>query len=256
MKTRIAALGAAGMLLLTGCSTGGGDGTAASGEPKPSASASATEAAKAWTAPDACTALDLTVGASIDGTALGACVSTALVSYGSGREYVETSTSAGEVVFRYDPDFEMQGDVETADGPMQLTFLDGVMWVDHGNGPVRGDIESEDMDEMMAGLAGEMYRMYSEPTMTAELIAASASWLVGAEEDVTLGNGEVVKAFPITSAAPFTWNEIPVEQSIAWFAADWTPVGVRGTVSMMGMTETTTQTYYDLGADVEITPVG
>lgn len=243
-----------GLSLLAGCSSTTESGSQA--EPAPATSDStAAPVEDAWTAPSECTALDLTPATSLSGTDLGACVATALSSYGSGREWVETSTGSGEVVFRYTPDFEMQGTVQTATGPMSMTYIDGTMWIDQGSGPVKGDLNSSNQEEMIAGLAGELYRIYSDPAMAADLISSGATWTVGAEEDVTLGNGEVVRAFAISVDAPFTWNEFPVNESLVWFAADWTPVGVRGTASMMGMTETTTQTFYDLGEPVEIIPV-
>lgn len=258
MKKSVAALSAAfAVALLVGCTSPAPDPAPdQASEPAESATPSAEPTPDGWVAPAECEALDLTPGVSLAGADLGACVATALSSYGSGREWVESSSGTGEVVFRYDPEFEMQGTVQTSTGPMTLTFLDGTMWIDSGAGPVKGDVNSSDQEEMLAGLAGELYRIYSDPAMAADLISAGPTWTVGAEEDVTLGNGESVRAFPIVVAAPFTWNEFPVADSLVWFASDWTPVGVRGTVSLMGQSETTTQTFYDLGEPVEIVPVG
>lgn len=258
MNTKIAAaLALSGVvLLLAGCTA---PADPAEETPAPSAAASVPPgdtSASSWVAPQECLSLDLTPDATIDGAALGGCVSTALSSHGSGREHVESSSLTGEIAFQYSPDFQMSGEVQSADGPMTLTYVDATMWIDRGDGPVKGDVTSSDPEEQLIGFAGEMYRIFSDPAMAADLIAAGSAWIVGAEEDVELGNGETIRAFPIVASAPFSWNEIPVQDSLVWFAADWTPVGVRGTVSMMGVTETTTQTFYDLGEPVEITPIG
>lgn len=254
MRMMIAALAAAGMLTLVGCSAPAEGDVEPSKKPSAETSADADPADPGWTAPEECSSLDLNVGATLAGSALGECVAQSLVSFGSGRETVQTSTNTSEVAFRYDPDFEMQGETKTTDGSMRLTYVDGTMWVDDGSGPVKGDVDSDDMDEMLAGLTGEMIRIFADPAMTADMVARGAEWVVGEQVDVELGNGETVRAFPIDVAAPYTWNEMPVQEHVVWFAEGWVPVGGRGTVATMGMTETTTQTYYDLGEPVEITP--
>lgn len=215
-----------------------------------------TDDAETWTAPTECTTLDLTPGATLDGAGLGACVQTALSSYGSGRESIEGGTGTGEIVFHYTPRFEFQGTLTTPEGDVHMTFVDEVMWIDRGTGWIRGDVTSEDLEEQMAGVAGELYRMFSDPSMAADMIGSSASWVVGPLEEFPLGDGTVSSSHRITSSAAFSWNDIPVSQYSVWFEADWTPTGSEATIQMMGISDTTRQTYYDLGEPIEIVPVG
>lgn len=210
----------------------------------------------AWSAPEACAALELTPGTTIDGEGLGACLSTALFSFGSGRESLDSSTGTGEVVFRYVPDFEFQGTLVTAEGDVHMTYADSTMWIDRGTGVIKGDLNSEDFEEQVAGLTGEMYRMFSDPALAAEMIGSSPVWAISEIEPFTLGNGEVSQSYRITSSAAFTWNEIPISQYSVWFESDWTPTGSEATIEMMGISDTARQTYYELGEPVEITPVG
>lgn len=226
---------------------------------EPAANSGAPEATaepQGWTAPESCAALDLTPGATLTGTALGECIAAGLISFGSGKEHVDGGTLSGEISFRFDPDFEFQGTVSSNGEPLTMTFIDNVMWVDRGDGPVRGDVSSADLDEQLVGVAGELYRIYSDPTQHADLMSASPAWVVGDSEPLVLGNGETHNGIRVSSAAPFAWNEIPVNEYHVWFAEDRSPLGNRATISMMGITDTTTQTFYDLGEAVEITPVG
>ena len=209
-----------------------------------------------WAAPAICQDIDLTPDVIVPGSVLGGCVAEALPSFVTGKEFVETSMQSGEVVFRYrGTELDMQGGSDGDAGTTQFTMLDGTMWMDSGSGWVKGDVNSDDQEAQMIGATAEIFRTYADPVHYADLISAGAEWRVGAAESVTLGNGENIEAYPIAVTAPFTWNDIPVTASLAWFAEGWVPVGVRGTVEMFGMTETTTQTWYELGEPVEIVPV-
>lgn len=202
--------------------------------------------------PAECAALTLAPRATLEGAGLGECVSRALSSFGSGVLALEGDPS-GEVDFTYDPDYSFHGDVMGFDGPISLTFLNGTMWVDSGNGPVKGDLDSEDPEEMMAGMAAVLYRMYSDIEQTASLVAAQPVWRVQENrEPVTLPDGSVVDAYRIVSDAPFVWNEFPVSEYVLWYGEDWLPVGSEATISVMGQTATNTQKYYDLGKPVTI----
>lgn len=252
------------VLLLAGCSAAPAaeESVAPSSTPTaatatPTASTTPTPEPAGWTAPEECTSLDVTAGATVDGETLGACLQKGLAAYGSGSETISGEELGGEVRFRYTPDFEFQGELETGDGPVKITFLDGTMWVDHGEGAVKGDLESADPDEQMAGIAGELYRVLSDPTFAGDLVAASPEWTVAAAtESITLINGETVEAHRMRSAAPFSWYDLPVQEYVVWLAPDWTPVGSQATASFFGTASTVTQHYYDLGEPVEITPVG
>lgn len=262
-KTAGIALTALAVLLLAGCS--GAPAASESETPTaaptvdaaPTATATPTPEPAGWTAPAECTAMDTSPGASVTGAELGACLQKALSSFGTGRETITGAELGGEIRFRYTPDFEFQGSLETGDGPVEITFLDSTMWIDSGNGPIKGDPESSDPDEQMAGITGELYRVFSDPSFAGDLIAASPTWTVAsARESITLANGETVSATRITSDAPFSWYDLPVQKYVVWFADDWTPVGSEGTASFFGASSTITQHYYDLGEPVEITPVG
>lgn len=262
-KTAGFALTALAALLLAGCSATPAPSESDTPAAAPTASASPTASATptpepaAWSAPEECTAIDVSPGATVTGDELGACIQTALSSFGTGKETISGAELGGEIRFQYTPEFEFQGSLETGDGPIEITFLDGIMWIDSGDGPVKGDPESTDPDEQMAGITGELYRVFSDPSFAGDLIAASPSWTVASAPDsITLANGDTVSATRITSDAPFSWYDLPVQSYVVWFADDWTPVGSEGTASFFGASSTITQHYYDLGEPVEITPAG
>lgn len=208
------------------------------------------------TIPDSCAALNLAPGVALDGTDLGTCLTESLSSYGSGRMQMTTDT-VGEIEFTYSPEYNFQGNFEGPDGPVRMSFVDGVMWIDLGDGPVKGDIESDNFDEQMAGMAGELYRFYSDLEQTVQLIALQPTWnVVGEKETVALPTGEQVEAYRIVSGGSFVWNEVPVSEFVVWFGEDWVPVSTQATMEMMGMSVTNSQKFYDLGEKIVITPLG
>ncbi|MGM7670671.1 hypothetical protein [Microbacterium sp. A93] len=250
-----AAMGVMGaIVLLSGCAA-----TAPESEnaEKPDAVTSAEPVVEpaGWVAPDSCTSLSLLPGNTLAGDALGACVEEIMPSLGSGKEILHNSYGTGQAVFRFVPDFALQGTTAGSSGGIGVTFLGDQMWVDFGNGPVKGDVNSTDPEEVIAGAASELYRFFTLPSTNATMVASSPSWNVSEIETVDIGNGETAEAYRITSTEPFTWLEMPVDEYVLWFAPDWTPVGSESTATMMGVTETSRQTYYDMGEPVEITPV-
>lgn len=269
VKTRTTALSVAApiaalALALSGCSNTTDTATPDETSVAPSAgqSDSATDADTATetdspaerAVPTECASLDLAFGATLDGTALGACVATALSSYGSGRMHL-TTESDGVIEFVYDPEYDFRGTIATDTGEMTLVFVDGEMWMDSGAGFIKGDLESGDVDEQMVGVTAELYRAYSDVRETAKLIQSQPTWNVsGAKESVDV-NGESVEAYRITSAGAFTWNEMPVAEFVLWYGEDWVPVGTEATMSVAGMSSTQSQRFFDLGDDIVIEPV-
>ncbi|MDA4891357.1 hypothetical protein PFZ55_31200 [Streptomyces sp. MS2A] len=250
--------------LLAGCTatapapTGSPSADASTPSPLPNATLTPTPtpSEKTWASPAECAALPLSPGAAYDGATLGACVAMALRSTGSGLETIRSGSQNGEVRFRYAPDFEMQGTIDDAEGSMEVTYIDGQMWIDRGTGPIAGDVTSADPEVMIAGIAGELTRIFADPAATVDLIAASPTWTVQEPAPVELPNGTTVDAYRIVSDAAFSWGGVGVDAYELWYSDGWVPVGATGTVSFLGLTETATQYYHDLGSPVEITPVG
>ncbi|MEZ7005517.1 hypothetical protein [Streptomyces sp. AD55] len=210
---------------------------------------------QAWQAPQSCTGLTLEPGATLDGTPLGQCVSEALSSYGSGKMHI-TADTYGDVEFTYDPTYNFQGELTGPDGPVKMVFLDGTMWIDQGDGPVKGDKDSDDPQEQLVAATGELYRVFSDVTYTAEMVRSQPVWKVDdAKDTIELPNGETAEPYRITSDGAFTWNGFPVKDFVLWFAEDWTPVGDQATVEVAGAQATHTQHFYDLGEPVHITPL-
>lgn len=229
--------------------------TAPSPTPTPTATADATpapEPADGWSAPASCTSIPLTAGGTIAGSALGPCIEQAFSSFGSGRVALSSAAISGTVSFTYAPAVSFQAALETGDGPLELTFVDGMTWVDYGDGPIRGDRDSDVLDEQMASVAGDLYRVFSDPAFAADLIGASPEWIVEAATDRIPAAGEPVTAHRIVSAEPFAWFDIPIQEYAVWVAPDWTPVAAESTSDFLSARTTVTQEFHDLGEPVTI----
>lgn len=254
MKTYKRLVVGAGIVLmtLTACSA------APEQAPKPASTKEAETTAPVETEheiPEACAAIDLALGAQLDGASLGECVSQALSSYGSGRMQL-AGGSAGDVEFTYDPGFNAQGELQTPEGSMRFVFLGDEMWIDSGAGPVKGDPNSENIEEQIVAMTGEMTRFFADLSQTAQLIQAQPVWNVdGAMAQVTMKNGDPVEAYRIVSGGAFSWNDIAVTEFVLWFGEDWVPLSTQATVDFMGVSTTNSQLFYDLGEPITISPM-
>ncbi|MFF9653377.1 hypothetical protein [Streptomyces sp. NPDC014622] len=223
---------------------------------KPAAEAKATPSKQAWEAPQSCTDLNLRPGATLNGKPLGKCVSEALSSYGSGKMHI-TADIYGDVEFTYDPEYNFQGELTGPDGPIKMAFVDETMWIDQGDGPVKGDKKSDDPKEQLVAATGELYRTFSDVKYAAEMVQSQPVWKVDETKDkIELPNGDSVESYRIISDDAFSWNGLPVKEFILWFAEDWTPVGDQASMEIAGKLDTRTQHFYDLGEPVDITPLG
>lgn len=249
----IALLGLAGCSSTTNTSE---ESAPAATEPVEAEAAEAESPATGREVPAVCAGLDLSLGSQLDGTPFGDCVALALSSFGSGKMKIAGETT-GEFEFTYDPDYNVQGELTTPTGPMKIAFVGTDMWIDSGNGPVKGNPESEDPEEMMAALAGELTRQYADVTQTAQLMQGQPVWnIADAKEPITVATGEQVDAYRIVSAGPFEWNGIPITEYVAWFDDDWVPLSTQATMEVMGMSGTNSQHFYDLGEPVTIKALG
>lgn len=224
--------------------------------PEPSDEPTQEPAQAAREVPSECSDLSLTAGQQYSGQELGACVSAALVSFGSGRMDSTGDQLQGTAEFLYSPEYSVKVAGKADGSSMSLVFVEDTMWVDNGSGWVEGDINSSDQEEMLAGLAGELYRIYSDPIQTANLVSGGDSWTTAsALETKKLPNGQSVESFKITNDAPFTWNDIQVEELVLWYGPDWLPVATQATTSVAGLGSITNgQEFYDLGTEITIEP--
>lgn len=253
----------AAAIALTGCT----DGTDPVDEPSAAASApSATPTTQATTpapvaseaaveTPVECETLDLASG-TVAGAELGPCVQAMLVRYDSGILTLSGDEIAGEISYHYDPTFEFRGDLETGGGPAEISFVDGVMLLDEGDGPVAADVDGASPEEQAAGATAEAYRVFADPGFIGDLIGEGESWTVsGAPEPVELPGGETVEAYRIDAAAPYTWFDIPIDAYTLWLTADARPVAAESTTAFLGRSATVTQQLSQLGEPVTILPL-
>lgn len=224
---------------------------APSSTPAPTASAPAEAVV-----PEECEAIPFAPGGSLTGTELGPCLQAVVARHDTGTLTLSGAELAGTVSYHYDPMFEFRGDLETGDGPVSVSFVDGELLLDTGDGPVVGNVESTVPEEQMAGATGELYRVFSDPGFMGDLIGASESWSVSATtESVSLPDGTAPAAYRIDSAEPFAWYDIPIDAYSVWVTEEWMPVAAESTSAFLGRTTTITQQFTGLGEPVRIEPL-
>lgn len=217
-------------------------------------SSTPTAAAPVVEKPVECETLDL-AATTVTGGDLGPCIQAVLVRYDSGTLTISGDELAGKIVYHYDPMFEFRGELETGAGPASISFVDGAMLLDDGDGPVVADVDSADVSQQEAGSTAEIYRVFSDPGFMGDLIGAGETWQVSPEpEDVETPDG-TVEAYRLVSAAPYTWYDIPVESYTLWITTEGLPVAAESTTGFLGRTATITQKLSGLGDPVTISPL-
>ncbi|MFS0866685.1 hypothetical protein AB3M83_05030 [Microbacterium sp. 179-B 1A2 NHS] len=258
-----AALTAVALLALAGCTgtaepaPAASDTTVASPSPTQTGAAPTPTATAADDVPVECESLTVPPGGTVSGEDLGPCLQAALVLADTGTLTLSGDELGGTVQYRHRPDFAFSGELETGDGAVAMSFVDGVMMLDSGDGPVVGDPESDDPDEQLAGVTGELYRVFSDPGFIADFIAAGETWEIGSEtEELSPAGGDAVTAVRARSTAPFSWYDIPIDSYTVFFAEDFTPVSASSTTGFLGHTSSITQDFSGVGEPVSIEPIG
>ncbi len=252
-------LGGAG---LAGCTSGapaetGASPVASSETSDPPARDTAVGATVEGQLPDTCAALSLTPGGQLSGAAFAPCLSDVLAGFGSGRLLLTGPALSGDLAVAFGEGDSFQGALTDAQGPMTITLLDGTLWIDRGTGAVRGDVNSEDPQAQRVGIAGELYRSYADVHYLTDMIAAQPTWTVAEEtEPLATPAGDIVNAYRIDSDGAVALNGLSVDGYTLWLAEDWTPLASRASLTLDALAGEYRLEFVDLGAPVDIHPVG
>ncbi|WP_407319640.1 hypothetical protein UQW22_04230 [Isoptericola halotolerans] len=177
------------------------------------------------------------------GSELSTCLAALFQAWGSGREYMDDGTTTGDVEFVYTEDVRSFDVVLHGDATGRLRVVGEDSWFDGGAG--------WQPDEVM----GPLYAVLSSPEALFEVVAPDSTWTVqGERELLTLPSGDDVEAWAVVLDEGYDLGDVSVEEWTLWFADDVTPVGNSGTSSVWGTSATSTQIFYDLGADIVIEP--
>ncbi|UFU06517.1 hypothetical protein [Ruania halotolerans] len=222
------------------------------------ASEASTDAGAASGSPsvEACEEVVLEADEQVTGEAVAACAVGMLMAYGSGREYVDDGETYGEADFLFTEDLRsFDAVMHTADGDAGLIVIGADAWLEMDGAWVASDPDSTDPGEQMAAMVGGLYRALADPITVMDVLSGSDTWTVQEDRElITLPDGTDVNAWQVVADEPFTWGEVQVTDWVLWFGSDHTPVGNRGTSTMFGFEGTSSQIFYDLGADITIEP--
>lgn len=241
LRVRVLA-GVIALLALTGCSaTAAPSDTAAPPSAEPTSSAP--EAAPAVAE---CDGILFEVGGEIAGEDLAACMSAAMLAAGSGAHRVENSTGVTDVEFAWTPEFSM-----SAQGELAFVIRGEDGWVDVGNGWVRGDMSSSDPEIMMAGTLVETVRQVGDPRVMTALLAQTP-WTIVESGTVPATDAVADTAWLLQPTGSISLMGVAVSDPQLWFGTDYLGVYFVATASVMGVTETTSNTFLQWGEPVEI----
>ncbi|WP_420114960.1 hypothetical protein [Pseudactinotalea sp.] len=203
------------------------------------------------TAPPECDGILFGTDQEIDGMVLGDCMAAAMLAAGSGAHVVENSTGTSYAQYEWTPDFSMhvQGEVEVV-----LRGDDGWMRTETG-GWVRGDVNSADPEEMMAGTMVELVRAFGDPRAIASVLAQT-SWLMNGQESVPDDEALADTAWLLEPTGTIEMFGVTATDVQLWLGADYLGVYFVATASAMGVSDTTSNTFTQWGQPVEIPDPG
>lgn len=187
--------------------------------------------------PTTCADVPTLPDATVDGKVLGTCVVDAMTTAGTGRMVVDDGSFTNTVDFRFDPKYSAyvtggpEGDMGMILREDTGWLLQEGVWKQEGNG-----------DPLVDAVVG-LGRGFSDPLMIKNYLGLCGTWSTeGSEGGQTRYDCE----------KPFEF--IGVTLSDVWFTVDESFLGVESvaTGSMGGISATTTQTFSNWGAPVEI----
>lgn len=219
---------------------------AAPPSPIPTTSAPAVEAAAS------CLSIDA-AAPTVNGATLGTCFADALHAVGSMKATYETGDRRQQADIRLRPDIAIHATTTDADGTSEVIFVDDVAYENDGTGWIRGDVSSDDDDEMVLGGVGELLVAVFAGDVLKQSIAACPVWNIEpGTTRITLPDSQVVETREFICAEPFESFGTTVGPMSVWIDEDWTPYGTQSTVTGFGQVVEGAQYYFDHGVEVDI----
>lgn len=201
-----------------------------------------------------CGGILLEEGGTTSGEELGECISAAMVAAGSGVHRVEADGSDSQTVsFRWNPDFEM-----SSEGGQAVVIKGDDGWIrDPQTGAwIKGDVESDDPQAMMAGNIVELVRAAAHPDMMAATIAAAETWTIVEEGDVPVDDAVADRGWLFEPVGPMEMMGVTLTDYRIWLTPEYLGVYAEATGTTMGETVTTRDTFLEWGGPVEIPEPG
>lgn len=138
-------------------------------------------------------------GATVSGSDLGTCLGDYLVAAGTGHGEAHTDGGTSSTDWQLADDGVYASSTGAA-GQFVVTPTSG--WAKIDGAWVEGDITSENANTSLAGVALQLFQVYSSPD-TLPIMAASAGEFTVAKASVQLENGSSRDMWTLTATAPF-----------------------------------------------------
>lgn len=211
--------------------------TAPPAEPSAPEPAAPEPAAPVSALPTTCADVPTIPDATVDGKALGGCVVDAMTAAGTGRMVVDDGTITNTVDFRFDPKYSAHV-TGGPDGDMGIILREDTGWLLQ-EGVWKQEGNGDPLVDAVVGLG----RGFSDPLMIKTYLGLCDTWSTEGSE-----GGQT--RYDCTTSFEF----IGVTLSDVWFTVDENFLGVESvaTGSIGGISATTTQTFSNWGAPVEI----
>lgn len=186
----------------------------------------------------------------IEGKKLADCIVAAMLAAGTGTHRVESSAAPPTVVdFLWDPDFSMN----VREGQNSVIIKGNTGWYKGDNGKwIQEEDHSLDPDVNLANAIIKLTRAFSNPLVLRDYFASSPTWIVVGEESVPADDAVSDIAWHLVPEAPINYNGVILTDVGIWLTSNYLAAYYISTASMMGITDTTSNTFLQWGEKVEI----
>lgn len=197
-----------------------------------------------------CEGIILESNAVIEGGKLADCIVAAMLAAGTGTHRVESSVAPPTVVdFLWDPDFSMN----VREGQNSVIIKGNTGWYKGDNGKwIQEEDHSSDPDVNLANGIIKLTRVFSNPLVLRDYFASSPTWIVVGEESVPADDAVSDIAWHLVPEAPINYNGVMLTDVGIWLTSNYLAAYYVSTATMMGVTDTTSNTFLQWGEKVEI----
>lgn len=204
----------------------------------------------AFTAPSECEGVLLESNKVIEGKKLADCMVAAMLSAGTGTHRVETTGEAPSVVdFKWDPDFSMNKKGDSG----SVIIKGNTGWYKDSSGKwMQEDEQSVDPEVAMATNIIKLTRVFADPRMIREYLAASPTWTVVGQEPVPAQDAFMDVAWHLVPELPIHMDMVTITEADLWLTNHYLGAYYVSTGTAAGFTTTTSNTFLQWGKEVEI----
>lgn len=201
-------------------------------------------------APTSCEGITFETNAIIDGQQLATCMVDAMLLKQTGSHIVTSGTGEQTTVdFEWSPNFSMH----SFNDNMSVIIKEDTGWFKNAGGQwIEEDETNEDPESAIATGVIKLTRAFSHPSTITQFLTLNSSWKVHGKEQVPASEAFINEAWKLIPDAPITLEGLTISDVELWLSDAYLGAYYVSTITVAGITETTSNTFTQWGEPVTI----